>query len=86
MIALKRILVATDFSPHSEAALDLALSLPRHEGAALTLLHVCQMPTYAYFGGGSDGFGDWAGLMDSLSELPGSSFPQSLLMKSGDKP
>jgi len=35
---------------------------------------------------GSDGFGDWAGLMDSLSELPGSSFPQSLLMKSGDKP
>jgi len=48
---MKKILVATDFSPHSQAALDLALSL-RDEGGALTLLHVCQVPTYAYFGGG----------------------------------
>jgi len=49
---MDKILVATDFSPHSEAALDLALSLVRGEGATLTLLHVCQVPTYAYFGGG----------------------------------
>jgi nucleotide-binding universal stress UspA family protein len=50
---MKKILVATDFSPHSEAGLDLALTLLTGEGASITLLHVCQVPTYAYFGGGA---------------------------------
>jgi nucleotide-binding universal stress UspA family protein len=32
--------------------LELALDLARNQGATLALLHVCQVPTYAYFGGG----------------------------------
>jgi len=38
--AIQRILVATDFSPHSDAALQKALHVARASGAELTLLHV----------------------------------------------
>lgn len=47
---MHKILVATDFSPCSEAALDLALELARRTRASLTLLHVGQLPAYAYYG------------------------------------
>lgn len=47
---MRKFLVATDFSPCSDAALDLALELARAEHASLTLLHVGQVPPYAYYG------------------------------------
>ena len=40
MIALKNILVATDFSPASDAAVSYGRELARSFGAALTVLHV----------------------------------------------
>ena len=49
---MRKILVATDFSPCSNAALDLALEIANRQGASLTLLHVCEVPSYQYFGGG----------------------------------
>lgn len=36
----RRILHATDFSPHSEAALDLAVAIAKQDHASLALLHV----------------------------------------------
>jgi nucleotide-binding universal stress UspA family protein len=39
-MSLGHVLVATDFSPHADVALDRAVALARGEGAALTLLHV----------------------------------------------
>jgi nucleotide-binding universal stress UspA family protein len=42
MIALKKILVATDFSEPSEAALAYGRELARSFGAALTLVHVVE--------------------------------------------
>jgi nucleotide-binding universal stress UspA family protein len=50
---MRKILVATDFSPHSDAALELALDLAQHYDASLTLLHVCHIPSYVFFGGGA---------------------------------
>ena len=44
----KRILVGTDFSTHSTAALDYAVSLAERLGASLTVLHVYELPSYAY--------------------------------------
>lgn len=53
MIALKKILVATDFSQPSEAALAYGRELARTFGASLTLLHVVDnILTRAY---GADG-------------------------------
>jgi nucleotide-binding universal stress UspA family protein len=49
---MRKILAATDFSPCSNAALDLALEVAKRQGASLTLLHVCQMPSYEFMGGG----------------------------------
>jgi nucleotide-binding universal stress UspA family protein len=49
---MRKILAATDFSPCSDAALDLAVDLARRQDATLTLLHVCELPSYTYFGGG----------------------------------
>jgi nucleotide-binding universal stress UspA family protein len=40
MIALKRILVATDFGPAAEAALIYGRALARNFGATLTVMHV----------------------------------------------
>jgi nucleotide-binding universal stress UspA family protein len=48
----RRILVATDFSPHAARALDIAIELARLLDASLTVLHVCQPPAYAYAAGG----------------------------------
>jgi nucleotide-binding universal stress UspA family protein len=41
---LARILVATDFSEHSEVAARLGLALARNRGAAISLLHVDRTP------------------------------------------
>lgn len=41
---IKRILVPTDFSANSERALDYANTLARRFGAAIHLLHVCEVP------------------------------------------
>ncbi len=40
--------MATDFSPHADAALDLALELARAQGASITLFHTWQLPVNAY--------------------------------------
>jgi nucleotide-binding universal stress UspA family protein len=44
------ILVATDFAAASSRALEVALQLARDEGARVTILHVCEIPGYAYVG------------------------------------
>lgn len=44
---LRRILVATDFSPDSEQAIDAALDLCRGSDATVTLLHVCEPLPYS---------------------------------------
>lgn len=49
---LHKIVVATDFSPDAAAALDLALQLTRPSNAEIILVHVCHMPSYAFFNGG----------------------------------
>jgi nucleotide-binding universal stress UspA family protein len=48
MALVKRIVVATDFSPHADHALEMAIELARLERASLTVLHVCLPPAYAY--------------------------------------
>lgn len=54
MILLKQILVATDFSEPSEAALAYGRELARTFGAKLTVLHACEnIAARAY---GADGF------------------------------
>jgi nucleotide-binding universal stress UspA family protein len=42
-----KILVAIDFSPHSEHAIDAALALADPEQGTLTLFHVCELPAYS---------------------------------------
>jgi universal stress protein A len=44
---LQKILVAIDFSPDSEPAIDAALELVRGQEAQVTLLHVCQPLPYS---------------------------------------
>jgi len=46
----RNILVPFDFGPASERALDVAIGLANVHGARLTLLHVCEIPVYAYVG------------------------------------
>ena len=41
---IRKILVPTDFSANSEAALDYAAAMARKFGAAIYLLHVCEVP------------------------------------------
>jgi nucleotide-binding universal stress UspA family protein len=48
MRAINKILVPTDFSPASEAALEAALSLAKKFGASIVLMHAYQVPIYAY--------------------------------------
>jgi nucleotide-binding universal stress UspA family protein len=42
---IKRILVPTDFSANSERALDYATAMAKRFGAAVHLLHVCEVPS-----------------------------------------
>lgn len=42
------LLVPTDFSPSAQCALEKAVVLAKHLGASLTLLHVIELPVYAY--------------------------------------
>ncbi len=50
MTRFQRILVATDFSPTSGHAVELAAGLAKQYGASLTLLHVVEIPAPAYSG------------------------------------
>jgi nucleotide-binding universal stress UspA family protein len=50
VIMFRSILVPFDFGDASERALDLAMDLGRVHGSRLTLLHVCEVPVYAYTG------------------------------------
>lgn len=52
MSTIRKILVATDFSEDAERALEIALDMARAYNAEVTLLHVCQMPAYAFVNGG----------------------------------
>ncbi len=46
MTKYTRILVAVDFSPHSQRALEQGAMMSEHCGAKLHLLHVVEAPTY----------------------------------------
>jgi nucleotide-binding universal stress UspA family protein len=46
----RNILVPFDFGDASRRALDLALDLGKVHGARIRLLHVCEVPAYAYPG------------------------------------
>ncbi len=48
MATFKHVLVATDFEASSERALVLALELAGDSGSQLTVLHACEVPSYAY--------------------------------------
>lgn len=48
MNTFKHILVPTDFSPSSDAAIDAAIDLAQRFDAKVTLLHVWQLPVYPY--------------------------------------
>ena len=43
----RKILVAIDFSPISDRAIDMALALGHSDGGKVTLLHVCELPAYS---------------------------------------
>jgi nucleotide-binding universal stress UspA family protein len=47
-VAIRRILVPVDFSPPSDAALRYAIELAHRLDARLDLLHVFQVPTFAF--------------------------------------
>jgi nucleotide-binding universal stress UspA family protein len=52
MSEFKNILVATDFSPPAERAVEVAVTFAKTFDAKLTLLHVYELPTtYGYAGG-----------------------------------
>ena len=59
---IKRILVPLDFSSNSRLALDYAYGLARKLGAALHLIHVCEVPSM--FTGSLDAYAiaytDWS--------------------------
>jgi nucleotide-binding universal stress UspA family protein len=48
MRAINKILVPTDFSPASNAALDAALAFAKKFEASIVLMHAYQVPIYAY--------------------------------------
>lgn len=49
MSTIKRILVATNFDAPSRHALDSALTMAERLDATITLLHVLDLPLYAYY-------------------------------------
>lgn len=50
MAAFRRILVASDLDGPSDRALEVAAEMARDSGADLVVVHVCEIPTYAYAG------------------------------------
>lgn len=48
MNTFKHILIPTDFSPSSAAAIELAINMATQFDAELTLLHVWELPVYPY--------------------------------------
>ena len=48
MVAFRQILVPTDFGKYAGRALDVAVELSEKFDASLTLLHVYEIPIYAY--------------------------------------
>ena len=48
MAAFRHILVPTDFGKYAQRALDVAVEVSQNFDASLTLLHVYEIPTYAY--------------------------------------
>jgi nucleotide-binding universal stress UspA family protein len=50
MATFEHILAATDFSDASRPAIRLAGAMARESGAALTVVHVCEVPGYAATG------------------------------------
>jgi nucleotide-binding universal stress UspA family protein len=48
MTMFRRILVPTDFGEPSGQALQMAIEMVRSSGGELIVLHVCEIPTYAY--------------------------------------
>jgi nucleotide-binding universal stress UspA family protein len=67
MFTIHTILYATDFSPPTATAFDLACSLARQHGARLIVLHV-QVPTHSVFGDEDTWVPDPAALRESLWE------------------
>jgi nucleotide-binding universal stress UspA family protein len=51
-VSIRHIVVATDFSHDANHALTVATDLARSLSVKLTVIHVVQMPTYAFLGGG----------------------------------
>ena len=52
MSVFKRVLVATDLSETSRHALEMGVALARESGAELVVMHVCEVPAYAYTAAG----------------------------------
>ena len=52
MLTIRRILVATDFTETSERALEFGIELARKFDAAITLVHVYQIPAMGFADGG----------------------------------
>lgn len=50
MEPFRHVAVATDFSECGEAAVEAAVDVAARYGAALTLIHVVEIPAYAYAG------------------------------------
>ena len=53
-LTVKRVVVLTDLTPESDAAVDYTVNLAQYFDARVTLLHVCQPLTYAEFFPGVD--------------------------------
>ncbi len=68
MSTFHQLLVATDFQEASQRAVDLAVRLAKEQGAALTLLHVFEIPAWAY--GAVDTAADlFTPLQDAATEM-----------------
>lgn len=50
MISFKHILVPVDFGEPSDHALEVAMNLAKQYGSLVTLVHVWELPAYAYSG------------------------------------
>jgi nucleotide-binding universal stress UspA family protein len=52
MLAIQRILVATDFTETSDRALEFGIELARKFGASITVVHAYQIPAMGFADGG----------------------------------